>query len=722
MKKVLLVLLAITLVIGLGMSTAYAGAENDARKCSNGRDDDKDGLTDCDDPECAAFCGGCTENDTRSCDTGLPGICQAGTETCSGGDWGSCVQDNPAGTEGPFGDATCSDTDDNDCDGDTDSADADCQSAGCTENDTRYCDTGLQGICQAGTETCTGGAWGSCVQDNAAVTEGPFGDATCSDTDDNDCDGTIDGADSDCQSACVPVEDHDCLTASDYPSACLGCHDNGVAGDQYGDAFDSVHYKWTGPGTDMTNDPGGVQGKMTNAMNTYCINILGNWGVCGTCHAGRGVKPGSGDDVSNVDCLMCHNEEYALARTRITEGVDAGMMRPLTMTDTMVQPATPTRTNCLKCHAFGGGGNGIKRGDIANELITNTDPDYDVHMNNSGANLQCVDCHSFNGMHKVSGKGSDLRPTDFESEVSCESCHANDGNGGWSHEIAGVRGEPDRHLDKVSCQACHIPTYGKSHTETHRMWTKHIDGSDANCTPADPCPGHPYHDSNTDPVVPAYKFWNRLSDNYLLGDVATVNPDTGNTYQTSMPQGDTSEYNGKLYPFKYKTSEAPISTDGKIIAVDTWEYLKVTGDITTSVNQGVDNMRTAGLTVGDFDHWGTSDTYQLITHGVTRAATITGCDQCHGDWDIASDNMLDGMGYALKGVKEEVCGQCHDGTKKLARTHERMHGHIDKGSGIDCLYCHDFTRATSRGLCSPCDPACDAEFADTNPDYPHVCP
>ena len=88
---------------------------------------------------------------------------------------------------------------------------------------------------------------------------------------------------------------------------------------------------------------------------------------------------------------------------------------------------------------------------------------------------------------------------------------------------------------------------------------------------------------------------------------------------------------------------------------------------------------------------------------------------------VRMDNVLHEFA-TIKGVKEDVCGQCHDGTKKLARTHERMHGHIDKGSGIDCLYCHDFTRATSRGLCSPCDPACDTEFADTNPDYPHVCP
>jgi hypothetical protein len=49
-----------------------------------------------------------------------------------------------------------------------------------------------------------------------------------------------------------------------------------------------------------------------------------------------------------------------------------------------------------------------------------------------------------------------------------------------------------------------------------------------------------------------------------------------------------------------------------------------------------------------------------------------------------------------------------------------MHGHINKGSGIDCYFCHDFKRP-ERGLCDPCNPACVSEFVDTNP-YPHTCP
>ena len=88
----------------------------------------------------------------------------------------------------------CGDGIDNDCDGLTDTAqDPGCR---CTPGQTQPCSTGLQGICSTGTLTCQpGGAWGSCVQDSQPVAE------VCTDTFDNDCDGTTDCGDVDCSAA-----------------------------------------------------------------------------------------------------------------------------------------------------------------------------------------------------------------------------------------------------------------------------------------------------------------------------------------------------------------------------------------------------------------------------------------------------------------------------------------------------------------------------------------
>jgi hypothetical protein len=56
----------------------------------------------------------CQTGETRSCNTGLLGVCADGTETCdANGFWGACVQDFQSSSE------VC-DGKDNDCDGDTD--------------------------------------------------------------------------------------------------------------------------------------------------------------------------------------------------------------------------------------------------------------------------------------------------------------------------------------------------------------------------------------------------------------------------------------------------------------------------------------------------------------------------------------------------------------------------------------------------------------------------
>jgi len=73
---------------------------------------------------------------------------------------------------------------------------------------------------------------------------------------------------------------------------------------------------------------------------------------------------------------------------------------------------------------------------------------------------------------------------------------------------------------------------------------------------------------------------------------------------------------------------------------------------------------------------------QMINHGVNPVGAVAQCSQCHGNGevDMTSDSMLDSMGYSLKGPKEQVCNQCHDGSKRPPRTWDRMHSHVSKGS------------------------------------------
>jgi hypothetical protein len=98
---------------------------------------------------------------------------------------------HPGVLEGPSGNPICSDTVDNDCDGDVDLDDAGCLIV-CTDEDE-------DGFALEGGEYC---GPVDCDDTDAAVnpdaTEGPFGDPTCSDGADNDCSGLQDSEDPAC--------------------------------------------------------------------------------------------------------------------------------------------------------------------------------------------------------------------------------------------------------------------------------------------------------------------------------------------------------------------------------------------------------------------------------------------------------------------------------------------------------------------------------------------
>lgn len=477
-----------------------------------------------------------------------------------------------------------------------------------------------------------------------------------------------------------PNDPHGSIRSWQGTATCLKCHQT-----QGEEVFYSTHYQWLGETPYMTSGPD-IQGKLDMGVNSYCINTTGNWNGCGSCHTGLGARPEttiSPDQLENVDCLICHQDEY---KRKKVDGFFIPDTEAMSISMKLAAQTVhlPTRTGCLQCHAKGGGGDNLKRGDMALAHGNTADENFDVHMATSEGNLTCQSCHTTEN-HRMAGRGSDLRPTDLDVEMTCYSCHENkDKLSGHSNRNIG------RHIARVACQTCHIPTYAKNaddttaneETEIHRDWQTPKNTTTAPIHPQSTMAGY---------LTPRYRWWNGLSSSYLLFDqIPTPLPET---ISTSAPIGDVNSSDSKLYPFKYKTAYQPLDDSlNQLIALDTSVYF-ATGSYIDATRAGLVNMgRDASTSV----KWVTTDTYQLITHEVEPANKALTCNDCHNNTSIM--DLTGELGYALKGTRSQVCTQCHE-TKDGEDKAEYLWIHEEhvKDENVDCSLCHSFTRP-ERGL------------------------
>jgi len=194
--------------------------------------------------------------------------------------------------------------------------------------------------------------------------------------------------------------DHGSFFASPFTSgqevtrACLECHPDAAREMQT-----TTHFQWLGGEEDVRHDGRRERIGKRNLLNNYCIGIRGNWSFCTRCHAGYGWEGEGYDfkDQANVDCLVCHDHSGAYVKG------PAG--QPTKESDLLAAARSvgfPKRENCNGCHGYGGGGMGVKHGDL-DASLDNPDVRDDVHMGGHG--MLCIDCHG--------GHGHDLRGRAF---------------------------------------------------------------------------------------------------------------------------------------------------------------------------------------------------------------------------------------------------------------------------------------------------------------------
>ncbi len=402
---------------------------------------------------------------------------------------------------------------------------------------------------------------------------------------------------------------------------CLDCHPDAVA------VMKTSHWLWLGPESKIAGREGRLRIGKKNLLNNFCISTRGNERACTKCHAGYGWSDESFDfsRPENIDCLVCH--EHSGTYVKGTAGL------PTTETDLAAAArsvGTPSRENCLGCHAYGGGGQAVKHGDLDSSLL-HPFADQDVHLGRH--RLACIDCHQA-PRHQLEGRAFSVSAED-SGGVSCADCHAN-----LKHQDARI----EAHLATVACQTCHVPSYART-VPTKATW----DWSRAGDTTRKDDPHHYLKIKGEftyeQDVVPEYRWFNLTVARYLAGDAIARDGATA----LNAPQGDIHDRKARIWPFKVHRALQPYDTvTGHLLQPVTggeggyW----TTFDWNRSFELGA---RATGIPYSGHYSFAKTEMVWPITHMVAPKEQALGCTSCHGP--EAQRMNWTALGYAGDPIK-----------------------------------------------------------------------
>lgn len=421
----------------------------------------------------------------------------------------------------------------------------------------------------------------------------------------------------------------------DVTRACLTCHTEAAA--QF---HKSIHWTWIDP----NSDPAERMGKGGLVVNNFCISILSNEARCTSCHAGYGWKDQDFDftDPAKVDCLVCHDTTGTYEKFPTKAGYPVTEPTPFGPKKTYQPPdlakvaqniGRPDRDNCGTCHFHGGGGDGVKHGDLDSSLAEPSKK-LDVHMGVDGQNFDCTRCHTTT-LHNIAGRiyanpaateRKSLLEDDLTPRITCESCHS-----ATPHK-AGHKAND--HTDKVACQACHIPEYARE-KPTKMSWDWSTAGKLKDGKPykeQGPYGKDTYDSMKGDfvwemNVVPEYYWWGGSMTTVRATDVI----DPSGEVRLSWPVGSPDDPRSRIMPFKVHRGMTPYDTVHNTMVVphlfgkdDTslWNNF----DWAKAIQAGMDY---AGLAYsGEFGFAPTAWAYPT-THMVAPKDNVVACAECH---------------------------------------------------------------------------------------------
>ncbi|SNY91534.1 octaheme c-type cytochrome, tetrathionate reductase family [Cohaesibacter sp. ES.047] len=455
----------------------------------------------------------------------------------------------------------------------------------------------------------------------------------------------------------------DFKSGPEVTKACLKCHTE--AADQI---HDSIHWTW-----EYQNEKTGqTLGKRT-VINAFCGNVASNEPRCTSCHAGYGwddMRKAPPSAPEAVDCLVCHADTDLYSKYPTKAGhplykaitVNGKVIEPPDLTKAAQSVRNPQRQNCGSCHYYGGGGDGVKHGDLDSSL-NHPGKELDVHMREDGLNMACTACHAGSG-HRWPGsryqteakpstktlsggdtKTAKIRKLDqlaglMTPTASCESCHSSKPH--KANDLMGIK--LNNHTDTVACQTCHIPEFARGGVATKTLWDWSTAGKLKDGKPYTLMDehGHPsymskkgdfeYHEN----VQPHYAWFNGTTTWTLLDD--TIDPSA--PVEINALSGTATDGQSRIWPFKRMHSRQPYDA-----GTNKFVYNHVFGQDDTALWTNFDWSKSVPAAMDyigkDFSgELGFVDTFMYwpITHMVAPKSQAVKCTECH-----ANQGRLDGI-------------------------------------------------------------------------------
>lgn len=393
-------------------------------------------------------------------------------------------------------------------------------------------------------------------------------------------------------------------TPQEVTKRCLECHPNSAK-----EVMQTPHWTWIS-GDVERNGKTILLGK-SNQINNFCISVVGNWISCTACHAGYGWDSPDYDfnKEENVDCLVCHDGSGTYTKSK--KGMPAKNVDLKLVAGSVHRPG---RENCGSCHFSGGGGMGVKHGDL-DETLINAGKELDIHMGK--LNFQCIDCHKTD-KHMVSGKVNTTYTEKTKAvRFSCEDCHTDKPH--KDHRI-------NTHTSRIACQSCHVPEFArKLPTKMNWDWSKAGDSTRVD-NPHEylKIKGEFHYEED---VVPTYAWFNGRMERYILGDKL----DTCEIHHINRPIGSREDAKSKIWPFKVHIAKQPYDPINNILIPPItsgeggyWSKF----DWAFAISKGAEMN---GLPYSGQYDFAPTQMYWPITHMVTTRENALSCKACHSE-------------------------------------------------------------------------------------------